>query len=218
MNSEKEPPVKIADLPRKLTEDETSKGNRAILVFLADEKNPAKANLAERVWKGELLFPIAENITIHPQLADVDKVVLTQFGKSDKNRLYGDCNDFIGRPLGKAIDSNYRFERSYYSEFGLILLKRRDGDFPPSDNISERDAYGFAWQDWQEDRTLFALGSPIGFLGLEKIIQFENDTILFELRHHQLCLFDYRTRRIALLARGYGATAAIEEDSTKDHE
>jgi len=34
-------------------------------------------------------------------------------------------------------------------------------------------------------------------------------TILFELRH-QLCLFDYRTRRIALLAKGYGATAAIE--------
>jgi len=211
VNAVKEPPVKFAVLPRKLTEEEASHGDEAFLVFLADEENPAKANLAERVWRfGQ--FQNAENITIHPQLADVDKVVLTQFGRSDKNRRYGDCNDYIGRPLGKkAIDSNYRFKRSFYSEFGLILLKRRDSDSPPSHIISERDAYGFAWQDWQEDRRLFALGSPIAMWGLKNIIQFENDTILFELRHRQLYLFDYRTRRIALLARGYGATAAIED-------
>ncbi len=212
--SVKEPPVKIATLPRKLTQEESSKGDEAFLVFLSDEETPAKANLVERIWINRL-FPSTENITILPRLADVDNVVLTQFGfgKSDKDRRYGDCNDLIGRPLGKAKASNYRLSHDFYSEFGLMLLKRRERDSSqPYNFMSIRDAYGFTWEEWQNDRRLFALGSPIAMWGLKNIIQFENDTILFELRHHQLCLFDYRTRRIALLARGHGATAAICND------
>ena len=77
-------------------------------------------------------------------------------------------------------------------------------------NQSERDAYGFAWQDWETEKRLFAFGSPIGMWGIRNIIQFENDTVLFEFPHNQICLYDYHTRRIALLARGYGSTAALE--------
>ncbi|MBR4676222.1 MAG: hypothetical protein IKP00_17330 [Victivallales bacterium] len=209
VHSVKEPPVKIATLPRKLTQEEVSKGDKVFLVFLSDEEDPAKANLVERVWKYSQ-FSHTENITILPKLADVDNVVLTQFGKNDKDRQYGDCNDLIGRPLGKAKASNYRFSHHFYPEFGLMLLKKREFDLSkPYNYISSRDAYGFTWAEWQNDRRLFALGSPIAMWGIKNIIQFENDTILFELRHRQLCLFDYRTRRIALLARGHGATAAI---------
>ncbi len=217
VHSAKEPPVKIANLPRKLTAEEASQGYEAFLIFLSDEAEPAKAGLVERVWKSGY-YQNAENITILPGLAEVDNVVLTQFGENDKNSRYGNYYGLVGRPLGKAKDSNCRFKRGFYSEYGLVLLRRCENASHRPRNISSRDAYGFAGVEWQYERRLFALGSPITLWGIKNIIQFENDTILFELGHQQLCLFDYRTRRIALLARGYGATAAIEEDSTKDHE
>ena len=201
-----------------LRDDEKSEGYEAFLIFLANEDEPTKANLMERTYTRRA-FGRSDLIPVISCFEDTDRVLLTPFGK-DQNLKYGDCNPYIGRPFGNAIASNYRFNYDdFLAEFGIILMKKREKDSVPR-NIypKEPDAYGFSWQDWQEDRTLFALGSPIAMLGLKNIIQFENDTILFELRHHQLCLFDYRTRRIALLARGYGATAAIEEDSTKDHE
>ena len=177
------------------------------LVFLANEEDPTKANLAERFYS---FLERHENIPIISRIAETDNVLLTQFTDKDRDRMYGDCNFNIGRPLGKARESNHRFKKEYYAEFGLALLKRREGDLPQHHNQSKRDAYGFAWQDWQEEKNLFALGSPIGMWWIRNIIQFENDTILFELPNHQICLFDYRTNRIALLVRGYGATAAIE--------
>ena len=94
-----------------------------------------------------------------------------------------------------------------------MLLKKREFDLSkPYNYISYRDAYGFTWAEWQNDRRLFALGSPIAMWGIRNIIQFENDTILFEFKkskNHQICLFDYRTRRIALLTKGYGATTSL---------
>lgn len=205
----KESPVKIAALPRKLTE--VSQRAEVALVFLADEEDPTKANLVERINR---FMGRPENLPILSCCAETDKVLLTRFSDNGNriidDSLYGDCNQFIGRPLGKAIDSNYRFQRDFYAEFGLFLLKRREGDLPKYYNQSERDAFGFAWQDWEKERRLFALGSPVGMWWVRNIIQFENDTILFELPNHQICLFDYRTNRIALLVRGYGATAAIE--------
>ena len=215
VHSAKEPPIKIANLPRKLTAEEASQDYETFLIFLSDEAESAKASLVERVWKSGY-YQNAENITILPVLAEVDNVVLTQFDESDKNSRYGNYYDRVGRPLGKAKDSNCRFKYGLYAEC-LVLLKRCENASRPR-NISNRDAYGFAGTEWQYERRLFDLGSPIALWGIKNIIQFENDTILFELRHRQLCLFDYRTRRIALLARGYGATAAIEEDSMKDHE
>ena len=205
----KESPVKIAALPRKLTE--VSQRAEVALVFLADEENPTKANLVERINR---FMGRPENLPILSCCAETDKVLLTRFSDNGNriidDSLYGDCNQFIGRPLGKAIDSNYRFQRDFYAEFGLFLLKRREGDLPKYYNQSERDAFGFARQDWEKERRLFALGSPIGMWWIRNIIQFENDTVLFEFPHNQICLYDYRTRRIALLARGYGSTALLE--------
>ena len=162
-------------------------------------------------------FGRSDLIPVISHFEDTDRVLLTPFGK-DQNLKYGDCNPYIGRPFGNATASNYRFYYdNIFAEFGIILMKKREKDSPPR-NIypKEPDAYGFSWQDWLEDRTLFALGSPIAVWGIRNIIQFENDTILFEFKNHQICLFDYRTRRIALLARGYGATVAIEANPTKD--
>ena len=214
----KDSPVKIAQLPRKLRDDEISDGYEAFLIFLADEDEPAKANLMERTYTRRA-FGRSDLIPVISHFEDTDRVLLTPFGK-DQNLKYGDCNPYIGRPFGNAIASNYRFYYdNIFAEFGIILMKKREKDSPPR-NIypKEPDAYGFSWQDWLEDRTLFALGSPIAVWGIRNIIQFENDTILFEFKNHQICLFDYRTRRIALLTKGYGATTAIEENPTKAYE
>ena len=43
------------------------------------------------------------------------------------------------------------------------------------------------------------------------IIQLPDDVVLLRLGDDQLCLFDYRTMRIALLARGRSATADLEQ-------
>ena len=152
----------------------------------------------------------ADLIPILSHFADTDKVLQTPFGK-DKSRKYGDCNKYIGRPFGNAIASNHRFRHTYYAEYGITLFKRRDKDSPPRYHSDGKpDANGFIWEDWEDERGLFALGSPVGVWGIRNIIQFENDTILFEFPNHQICLFDYRTNKIALLARGCGATVAIE--------
>ncbi len=208
----KDSPVKIAKLPQKLSEDEISKGYEAFLIFIADEDEPTKANLMERTYTRSA-FERSGLIPVISLFEDTDRVLLTQFGKN-QNLKYGESNSCIGRPFGKAIASNYRFEYDdFFAEFGIILMKKREKDSTPR-NIypREADAYGFSWQDWQEDRMLFALGSPIAMWGIRNIIQFENDTILFEFANHQICLFDYRTKCIALLTKGYGATTAIEEN------
>ena len=208
----KNSPVKIAQLPRKLRDDEISEDYEAFLVFLADEDEPTKANLMERIYTRRA-FGRSDLIPVISRFEDTDRVLLTPFGK-DQNSKYGDCNPWIGRPFGKAIASSYRFKYDdFFAEFGIALMKKREKDSTPR-NIypKEADAYGFSWQDWQEDRILFALESPIAMWGIRNIIQFENDTILFEFKKfkkHQICLFDYRTRRIALLTKGYGATTSL---------
>ena len=194
-------PVKIATLPQKPNETEP------FLLFLTNEEDPTQANLVERFYS---FLEWHKNIPIISRIAETNNVLLTQFTDRYKDWMYGDCNFNIGRPLGKARESNHCFKKEYYAEFGVVLLKRREGDLSRHHNQSEKDAYGFAWQDWEKERRLFALGSPVGMWWIRNIIQFENDTILFELPNHQICLFDYHTNRIALLARGYGATAAIE--------
>ena len=208
----KDSPVKITQLPRKLRDDEISEDYEAFLVFLADEDEPTKANLMERIYTRRA-FGRSDLIPVISRFEDTDRVLLTPFDKN-QNLKYGDCNPWIGRPFGKAIASNYRFKYDdFFAEFGIALMKKREKDSTPR-NIypKEADANGFSWQDWQEDRILFALGSPIAMWGIRNIIQFENDTILFEFKkskNHQICLFDYRTRRIALLTKGYGATTSL---------
>lgn len=202
-------PVKIANLPRKLRKDEVAEGYEAFLVFVADEEEPTKANLMERTYTRRA-FGRADLIPILSHFAVTDKVLQTPFGK-DKSRKYGDCNMFVGRPFGNAIASNHRFRLEHYAEFGITLLKRRDKNSPSRYNSSsETDVNGFRWADWEDERGLLGLGSPVGMWWIRNIIQFENDTILLEFPNQQICLFDYRTNRIAFLARGCGATAAIE--------
>ena len=121
----KDSPVKIAQLPRKLRDDEKSEGYEAFLIFLANEDEPTKANLMERTYTRRA-FGRSDLIPVISCFEDTDRVLLTPFGK-DQNLKYGDCNPYIGRPFGNAIASNYRFKYDdFLTEFGIILMKKRE--------------------------------------------------------------------------------------------
>ena len=98
-----------------------------------------------------------------------------------------------------------------------MLSRLRKGE-KGTDYYNKPDRYGFNRSEWKREKRVLALASPLAVWSINNPIQFSNDVVLIEMSYRQLCLFDYRTRRIALLARGYGATAAIEEDPTKDDE
>ena len=212
LDSTEDEPMKIANLPHQLTEEEKAREYKAFLVWLADENAPEKANLVERIQGNA-----PENITILSRCADVDKVLLSQIRDTEDSIWYYDanrrsyCDAELGRPLGKARDANCRFMEKWFNDTGLFLLERCQDEDGVSRENPVLDAHGFAWKEWKTTRKLFAMDSPLAMHWKPRnIIQFENDIILFEFPNCQLCLFDYRTRRIARLARGYGATAAIK--------
>ena len=159
----------------------------------------------------------AQQTLILPQFADAAKVILEP---SDVDGKYNFSSFYwFSRTLGDAKQSNCRFEAPpLYPDRGLSLFSRLGKGEKDTDYYNKPDRYGFNRSEWKREKRVLALASPLAVWSIHNPIQFSNDVVLIEMSYRQLCLFDYRTRRIALLARGYGATAAIEEDSTKDHE
>ena len=148
-------------------------------------------------------------VPIFPKFADADKALiepLNEKGKYEFSRTH-----WYSRPLGDAVNSNHRFEAPpYYPDFGMSLLTRRAaGDKDQYYDNGKPDKYGFNRSEWKNDGRVLALASPLVAWNIFNVIQLPNDIVLLEM-NKQLCLFDYKTRRIALLAKGFGATAILE--------
>ena len=191
----------------ELISEERFTGERVRLMAIQDDTDTSKANLV--VASRHDYRNHCETKVLFSRFAEIDKAVVEK--PMDKSGRY-DVDDYyqISRPLGGAIDSDVRFRRHWYGEFGLDLLRRTTNPPPGGKgyHLNSPDRYGFNSRYWQKERKLFALASPIAYWWMAHIIQFPNDIILFEMTNKQLCLFDYKTNRIALLSRGFGATRA----------
>ena len=91
----------------------------------------------------------------------------------------------------------------------MSLLTRRTPEDKSQQNYNRYDKYGFNYNEWRDEGCVLALASPLVAWNIFNVIQLPNDIVLLEM-NKQLCLFDYKTRRIALLAKGFGATAILE--------
>ena len=147
-------------------------------------------------------------VLILPQFADEDKSLLEPL--NEKGKYEFSRTHWYSRPLGDAVNSNHRFEApTYYPDRGMSLLTRRTPEDKNRYYNGKPDKYGFNRSEWKNEGCVLALASPLVAWNIFNVIQLPNDIVLLEM-NKQLCLFDYKTRRIALLAKGFGATAILE--------
>ena len=195
----------------EIVSEQTLTGEYVRLFALQKTPDDVKADLVAVQFGGN-----AQQTLILPQFADAAKVIL----EPSVDMIYNFSRFYrFSRTLGDAKQSNCRFEAPpHYSDRGLSLLSRHRKGEKDTDYYNKPDRYGFNRSEWKREKRVLALASPLAVWSINNPIQFSNDIVLIEMSYRQLCLFDYRTRRIALLARGYGATAAIEVNPTKDDE
>ena len=206
-----EKPFKVAELPS----DETPYQ----LICERSAPGAATATLkAIRFKKHRSTDKVVQIVDVLPDFAPADRVLLEpdrkeadeaypDRGTDDDKRFIDDSWYWVGRPLGAARDSSIRFSSGFWAAQGLRLLTKVER---PRGRRPSPDRYGFDWGEWETRRRLFALETPFLAWRVRDIIQLPDDVVLLRLGD-QLCLFDYRTMRIALLARGYGATVVLEE-------
>lgn len=206
-----EKPFKVAELPS----DETPYQ----LICERSAPGAATATLkAIRFKKHRSTDKVVQIVDVLPDFAPADRVLLEP-DREEADEAYPDRGTdddkpfidaswyWVGRPLGAARDSSIRFSSGFWAAQGLRLLTKVER---PRGRRPSPDRYGFDWGEWETTRRLFALETPFLAWRIRDIIQLPDDVVLLRLGD-QLCLFDYRTMRIALLARGHGATVVLEE-------
>jgi hypothetical protein len=98
-------------------------------------------------------------------------------------------NQFLVPAIGAALESPWRFQASPWPDVGMWGRNRTTGE-PLS----------------------LAFGTPVLGFAIWRAIHLPGDRILFVLGRNQICLLDLPTRRVALLARGYGMVASIARE------
>ncbi len=205
-----EKPFKVAELPS----DETPYQ----LICERSAPEAATATLKAIRFKKHYTDKVVQIVDVLPDFAPADRVLLEPDREKadeaypdrsmDDDKPYIDASWYwVGRPLGAARDSSIRFSSGFWAAQGLRLLTKVER---PRGRRPSPDRYGFDWGEWETTRRLFALETPFLAWRVRDIIQLPDDVVLLRLGD-QLCLFDYRTMRIALLARGRSATAVLEQ-------
>ena len=177
---------------------------RAKLVAMTDGPKDTMASLKIIVVDDRTTYRKPRIGTVLPNFAEAGKALLEL---PDDRGVYRHYQwQWLGRTLGVAKDSDVRFQTGFWPQRGMYLMEREKS---PEDKL-DYDQYGFAWREWTFGKKLIALEMPFLSWTIRNIIQLPGDFVLFELDRDQICLFDYKTMRIALVARGFGATAVVE--------
>ncbi len=188
-----------------LVSDQILSGEDVKLFAIQETPESEKADLVAVKFQ---FFEPNTQVPILPHFATVDKALIEPL--NEKGKYEFSMTHWYSRPLGDAVNSNHRFEAPpHYPDFGMSLLTRRTPEDKSQQNYNRYDKYGFNYNEWRDDGRVLALASPLVAWNIFNVIQLPNDIVLLEM-NKQLCLFDYKTRRIALLAKGFGATAILE--------
>ena len=188
-----------------LVSDQILSGEEVKLFAIQETPESEKADLIAVNFQ---FFGPNTQVPILPQLADAGKALLEPL--NEKGKYEFSKNHWYSRPLGDAVNSNHRFEApTYYPDRGMSLLTKCMPEDKDRYYNGKPNKYGFNRSEWKNEGCVLALASPLVAWNIFNVIQLPNDIVLLEM-NKQLCLFDYKTRRIALLARGFGATAILE--------
>lgn len=160
---------------------------------------------------------VLNNRVLIKELARKENVIIDYPDKDSHAEYYRDPNWLWNcRCLGNAKNSDVHFKHGFWPREGISLLSKNPHPIRaiPCDSSSQQpddvDVFGYQRGEWASVRRLFALETPFLGWNVGNIIQLPDDVCILQLGRDQLCLFDYRTMKLALLARGYGAIAVLE--------
>lgn len=92
------------------------------------------------------------------------------------------------RPLGSATNSDWKFRSGFWPIGGLLAENKSSG------------------------KTIhFSYETPFGAWTVRNAVHLPSDKVLFQLGENQVCVFDPRTRMVALLWHGRGPVPVIED-------
>jgi hypothetical protein len=89
--------------------------------------------------------------------------------------------------IGEATNSAWSFLTGFWGKDGLYGTNRQTGE-----------------------KIHLALETPYVQWIVRNAYELPNDCVVFQLGFNQICIFDPKTRRVALLARGYGPVVVVE--------